>query len=97
MPTIASFLTALSRLTRPDRAAGWDPVGLQLGDPDRELGRVAVCHEVTEQTVATVLQTRPDLLVTYHPLLFRPTHRLVAGSSPTGRAFRLVEAGGDRP
>lgn len=93
MSTIGSFLEGLARRTRPDRAAGWDPVGLQLGDPMAELERVAVCHEVTEEVVATVLEARPDLVVTYHPLLFRPIQRLVAGRSPTGRAFRLVDAG----
>lgn len=93
MSTIGSFLAGLASQTRPDRAAGWDPVGLQLGDPRADLERVAVCHEVTEEVVTAVLETRPDLLVSYHPLLFRPVQRLVAGRSPAGRAFRLVEAG----
>lgn len=93
MSTIGSFLDGLARRTRPDRAAGWDPVGLQLGDPEASLDAVAVCHEVTEEVVAKALETRPDLVVTYHPLLFRPTHRLVAGASPAGRAFRLIAAG----
>lgn len=92
MPTIAMFLDALARRTRPDRAAVWDPVGLQLGDPERTVDRVAVCHEVTEEVVGAVVDGRPDLLVAYHPLLFRPTQRVVAGRSPTGRAFRLLRA-----
>ncbi|MFP3914493.1 MAG: YqfO family protein [Actinomycetota bacterium] len=93
MATIASFLSQLARRTRPDRAAGWDPVGLQLGDPARDVERVAVCHEVTEGAVDRILDARPQLVVTYHPLLFRPTRSLVAGRSPAGRAFRLLEAG----
>lgn len=52
-----------------------------------------MCHEVTE-AVVDALEAKPvDLLVTYHPLLFRPTNRIVAGRSPTGRAFRLLKAG----
>ncbi len=76
-----------------DKAADWDTVGLQLGDPLDEAGTVAVCHEVTESVVARVEDMGLDLLVTYHPLLFRPTVRLVAGSSPAGRAYRLIRAG----
>lgn len=90
MGTIASFLSALARRTRPDRAAEWDPVGLQLGDPARTVDRVAVCHEITERIVGAALESRPDLVVSYHPLLFRPTGRIVAGRSPEGRAYRLV-------
>lgn len=77
----------------PEMAASWDPVGLQLGDPETEVGTVAVCHEVTEEVVAR-LEDRPvDLLVTYHPLLFRPTNRLLSGRSAESRAFRLIRSG----
>lgn len=93
MPPTKSFLAALARLTRPDRAASWDPVGLQLGDPEQEVARIAVCHEVSGSTTQAILDAAPDLVVSYHPLLFRPTTRLVAGSGPTGRAFALVAAG----
>lgn len=93
MATVASLLAALARRTRPDRAAAWDPVGLQFGDPDRTVETVAVCHEVGEDVVEAVEAMRPDLLVAYHPLLFRPVTRLVSERSPSGRAFRLISAG----
>jgi len=93
MATVASLLEELGRRTRPDRAAEWDPVGLQFGDPDKEVEKVAVCHEVGEATVERLLAERPDMVVSYHPLLFRPTNRLVAGRSPAGRAYRLISAG----
>ena len=93
MGTVASFLEALGRRTRPDRAEEWDPVGLQFGDPKKTVERVAVCHEVGEDTVEALLASPPDLVVCYHPLLFRPTNRLVAGRSPAGRAYRLIAAG----
>ena len=90
---VARILDELGQAAPWDKAADWDPVGLQLGDPLREAAKVAVCHEVTEPVVARVEEMRIDLLVTYHPLLFRPTNRLVAGRSPAGRAYRLVRAG----
>jgi dinuclear metal center YbgI/SA1388 family protein len=54
---------------------------------------IGVCHEVTEQVVERALADCVDLMVTYHPLLFRPTNRLLAGRSPAGRAFRLIAGG----
>lgn len=93
MPTVAEVVESLAILTRPDKAAAWDPVGLQLGDPAQEVRRVAVCHEVTEIATARLVDDPPDLVVSYHPLLFRPTTRLVSGGTPHGRAWRLVRAG----
>ncbi|MFQ5514303.1 MAG: Nif3-like dinuclear metal center hexameric protein [Myxococcota bacterium] len=75
------------------KAAGWDPVGLQIGDPRAPVARIALCHEVGEAVVAAVTEERPDLLISYHPLLFRPTRTLVAGASSEGRALRLARAG----
>lgn len=93
MATVGSVVAALARKTRPDRAASWDPVGLQIGDPQRPVQRVAVCHEVTGEVMASILDEAPDLVITYHPLLFRPTTRLVAGPSAEGRAWQLISAG----
>ena len=75
------------------RAAGWDAVGLQVGDASAEVTSVAVCHEVTEAVTAAVESDPVDLLIAYHPLLFRPIRALVAGTSPEGRAFRLARSG----
>ena len=52
-----------------------------------------VCHEVTDAVVAAVADDPVDLLVTYHPLLFEPVNRILAGRSPASRAFRLLGLG----
>ncbi|MGI9609437.1 MAG: Nif3-like dinuclear metal center hexameric protein [Acidimicrobiia bacterium] len=91
--TISDVLAELGRAAPWSKAAGWDPVGLQLGDPAREALHVAVCHEVTEAVVAAIEAQPVDLLISYHPLLFKPTTHLVAGTSPAGRAYRLASAG----
>jgi dinuclear metal center YbgI/SA1388 family protein len=84
---------ALERQAPLAKAGGWDPVGLQIGDATSEAGNIAVCHEVTEPVVERAIELDVDLLVSYHPLLFRPTTQFVAGSGPAGRAWRLARAG----
>lgn len=93
MTTVADVVEGLAERTRPETAASWDPVGLQLGDPAAEVSSAAVCHEVTGQVVAALEKNPVDLVVTYHPLLFTPTNRLVAGRSAESRAFRMIEFG----
>ena len=87
---LGDFVEALAEHTHPENAAPWDPVGLTLGDPTTDVSSIAVCHEVTEAVLGKLEKKPVDLLVTYHPLLFAPTHRLVAGRSPEARAFRLL-------
>ena len=91
--TVSDIADSMSERTNPGDTPDWDPVGLQLGDPDGAVATVAVCHEVTEEVVSYLERGGIDLLVTYHPLLFRPTTRLLAGRSAGARAFRLISAG----
>ncbi|HUP18067.1 MAG TPA: Nif3-like dinuclear metal center hexameric protein [Acidimicrobiia bacterium] len=93
MTTVASVLAELNAQAPGDKAAGWDAHGLQIGDPADEVMRLAVCHEVTDQVASLAVEGSVDLLISYHPLLFKPTTRLVAGPGPTGRAYRLARAG----
>jgi dinuclear metal center YbgI/SA1388 family protein len=90
---VSEVLAAVAERAPFERAADWDPVGLILGDPDATVRRLAVCHEVTEAVVSALESAPVDLLVAYHPLLFQPTNRWVAGKTPEGRALRLVRAG----
>ena len=93
VPTVADVLASLAETIRPETAARWDPVGLQIGDPDAEVGLIGVCHEVTEDVVLAIEAAPVDLLVSYHPVLFAPVNRLLDGRSPVARAMRLLRAG----
>lgn len=93
VPTVSDIARGLAERTKPENAARWDPVGLQLGDPDVGVESAAVCHEVNEQVIAALEERPVDLLVTYHPLLFAPVNRLTSGRSAEARAFRLIRLG----
>lgn len=92
-PTVASVVAAIDALAPLARAAAWDPVGLQVGDGRAPVADAAVCHDVTESVVGFLERDPVDLLIAYHPLLFRPPASLVAGPTPAGRALRLWRAG----
>lgn len=93
MPSVADIASTLAARTQPEQTPDWDPAGLQLGDPGANVDRVGVCHEVTEEVVAALEEDPVDLLVTYHPLLFTPTNRILAGRSAGARSYRLITAG----
>lgn len=91
--SVATALEELSTSIPWDQAADWDVSGLTLGDPDQPVRSAGVCHEVTNRVVETMEKDPVDLLVTYHPLLFRPVRTLRAGRGAEGLAFRLVRMG----
>ena len=93
MTTVEGVAAALAVKTQPENTPDWDPVGLQLGDPGAAVETVAVCHEVTEAVVSRLESSPVDLLVAYHPLLFTPTTRVLAGRSAGARSYRLMRAG----
>ncbi|GMQ94024.1 MAG: hypothetical protein BMS9Abin12_1506 [Acidimicrobiia bacterium] len=76
-----------------EHAAAWDPVGLQLGEPGADSGRIAVCHEVTDGVVERCVEMGIATLVSYHPLLFEPTTAVIAGPTAAGRALQLLRRG----
>lgn len=91
--TVDSVRHEIDAFAPEDGAAGWDPVGLQVGDATATVESMAVCHEVTEAVVAALESAPVDLVVTYHPLLFQPTLSFTAGANPAGRAYRLSRLG----
>ncbi len=91
--TIGDLADAIDGLFPFANAGMWDPVGLQVGDPDSPAGSVAVCHEVTPGVVDRAIHDDVDVLVTYHPLLFIPTTEFTTGNDAIGRAVALTRAG----
>lgn len=93
MSSVREIAARIAEHTRPADTPEWDPVGIQLGDPESVVEFVAVCHEVNDEVLRQLEEQPVDLVVTYHPLLFTPTNRVVAGSSPGARSYRLIRSG----
>lgn len=93
MPSVGSVLATLAKQAPGDKAASWDPDGLQLGDSEAEVASVGVCHEATDSVVEQAVGIGLSLLICYHPLLFSSDAGLLAGRGPVGRAFRLARGG----
>lgn len=91
--SVAAALEELSTSIPWDQAADWDVSGLTLGDPSQPVRTAGVCHQVTGEVVAAVESRPVDLLITYHPLLFRPVRTLRRVRGPEGLAFRLIRSG----
>ena len=79
LDTIAPFSTQLD----------FDNSGLLVGDETRAVQKIAVCLDVTPDTVAQAMDCGADLMVTHHPVIFKARRRLL----PHDPAYQLVCAG----
>jgi dinuclear metal center YbgI/SA1388 family protein len=66
--------------------AAWekDNVGLQVGDPQRPVTRVLVALDVTEAVINEAIAKKVELIVSHHPLLFRPPAN-ISTQNPIGK------------
>jgi dinuclear metal center YbgI/SA1388 family protein len=87
---ICEYLEAFAPLIL---AEDWDNVGLLVGDPQQPVGRAMTCLTVTPASVAEAVAQSADLIVTHHPLPFRPLKRLTTEQTPSRLLLQLIRAG----
>jgi dinuclear metal center YbgI/SA1388 family protein len=93
MPTVAAVIGYLEQFAPPSLAAEWDNVGLLLGDRQGRVKRIMTCLTVTPESAAEAVEAKAQMIVTHHPILFRPVKRLTTGN-PEGRMLlSLIRAG----
>ena len=72
-------------------SAEWDNDGLScLPDPARQVRRVLVALDATEQMVEKAICEQFDVLLTHHPLLFRGVKELTPAHTVPRKLLRLI-------
>ncbi len=70
-----------------DTQAVWDNSGLLIGGKDNVVNKIAVCLDVTDDTVSQAIDFGADLIVSHHPVIWDPL-KFVDFDTPVGRAIR---------
>jgi dinuclear metal center YbgI/SA1388 family protein len=58
----------------------FDNSGLQTGNPQREITGVLVCIDVTEAVLYEAINLGCNLVISHHPLIFRPLKKITGGN-----------------
>jgi dinuclear metal center YbgI/SA1388 family protein len=86
------WLRLLDEWYPPSTAEEWDNCGLQVGSRSWPADRVLVALDPTVGVVREAAEKECGLLITHHPLLFRPISRLDL-EEPNGRAIAEAVTG----
>lgn len=93
MTTISDVCRFLESFAPKHLAEDWDNVGLLVGDPDGSVQRVMTCLTVTPESAQEAIDRRAELIVSHHPLPFRPLKRLTTENTSAKLLWDLIRAG----
>lgn len=89
--TISSIIEFLEDFAPRQLAENWDNIGLLVGDAAREVTKVMTCLTLTPDVAEEAMTAGAELVVSHHPVLFRPIQRLTADQSEGGMLLELIE------
>lgn len=84
-----SLIRAIEEWAPLNLAEDWDNCGLQVGDREQEIHKVFVALTPSLAVVERALAIGADMIVTHHPLVFKPMKQVTADTE-LGKIIRLL-------
>lgn len=91
MTKIRHVVEVMDRIAPPFLAEQWDNIGLQVGHKGWPVRKIWVALDPTVGLVEKAAEQKVDLVITHHPLLFRPLSAIEL-EAPTGRMIDIALA-----
>jgi dinuclear metal center YbgI/SA1388 family protein len=82
----------MERLAPTTAALSWDNVGLMLGDPSGPVKKILLALDCTDSAVNEAIDYHADLILTHHPLIFKPIKSITTETSLGRRIISLLNA-----
>ena len=91
--TVQDVVRAIGEAAPWGQAAAWDAVGLHVGDADAAVTGVLVALDATPGVVDEAVRRGCNVLLTHHPLLFKPVACVTAADPVGSLVLRMAQAG----
>jgi dinuclear metal center YbgI/SA1388 family protein len=90
VPTVGEVAHVLEQLAPLTLAEEWDNVGLLVGDAEWPAARVMTCLTITADTVSEAIEHQANLIVSHHPLPFRPIKSITSATTVGRLLLQLI-------
>ena len=90
---LAEIIEFLQELAPIALAEDWDNVGLLVGDKKIAVSSVLTCLTLTPDVAAEAIEDGVQLVVSHHPVLFRPVQKITAETYEGRMLLDLIAAG----
>ena len=87
---LRNIVSTLERLAPPHLAESWDNVGLLSGSPDCRIAKALLTIDITPAVRDEALALGADLVLSYHPAIFKAVNNLRFGQKTAGEAPSLA-------
>jgi dinuclear metal center YbgI/SA1388 family protein len=68
---IKDVIQKLTEIAPNKLAYDWDNVGMQIGDKEREVRKILLTLDVTQNAIEKAVKNKVDLIISHHPFIFR--------------------------
>ncbi|HHY79465.1 MAG TPA: Nif3-like dinuclear metal center hexameric protein [Thermoanaerobacter sp.] len=72
-------------------AEEWDNVGLLIGDGSKDISKVLVALDATSEVIKEAVDKKVDMIVTHHPLIFKPIKNVRADNPVGSLLIQLIK------
>lgn len=72
-------------------AMNWDNVGLLAGRYEKEVKKIYIALDATDEVVEAAIAESADMLITHHPLIFSGIKKITDGDFIGNRLIRLIQ------
>ena len=87
----SEIIKVLNELAPESCACEWDNPGLIAGRRDKEVKKILVTLDATDEAVETAIREGADMLLSHHPLIFKPVKKINDEDFITKRILKLIE------
>jgi len=91
--SLGAILQVLNDIAPIRLAELWDNVGLLVGDRQATVRTVMTCLTVTPEVVKEAVQRQVQLIVTHHPIPFKPLSKITSDSTTGRMLLGLIGSG----
>ena len=93
MTKISEMVSWFDQIAPRSLAADWDNTGLLMGDFTGVVSKVLVCLTLTKEVADEAVSQKVQMVVTHHPLPFKPMKTLNSGNSEGAILWQLATKG----
>ena len=90
---IKEIIDALKAVAPERWQEGFDNTGLQVGDAEAECSGAMLCVDATPEIVAEAVERGCNLIITHHPLIFRPLKSITGHGRVAATIVAAIRAG----
>lgn len=84
------IIKQLQKLAPEELACSWDNVGLLLGRSDKNISKILIALEITDEVVEMAISQQADMVLTHHPMIFHPLKRINSEDFIGRRVLRML-------